>query len=118
MNIVNPGLYTFFYSVDDGGTMFIDGTMMADNDGAKGPAGCSATVNLSGGLHTFLVKYYQGGGGAGIAITYQGPDTNNVAILLPSSAYANPDGTAGTLQIANNNSLGSGPVSLSLLRQL
>ncbi len=113
LNIVNPGLYTFFYSVDDGGTMFIDGTMMADNDGAKGPAGCSATVNLSGGLHTFLVKYYQGGGGAGIAITYQGPDTNNVAILVPPSAYANPDGTAGTLQIANNNSLGSGPVSLS-----
>ena len=116
IDIVAPGTYTFGLNSGAGSQLLVDGQIVVDNDGrhplAAGPT--TATINLTAGLHSFQVKYFQTNlAGAGILVLYQGPDTGNQLIPIPSSALSTSLGTAGTLQIASAAALGSGPIELS-----
>ncbi len=60
--IENPGLYRFRLVSDDGAMLYIDGELVADNDGVHPPEVRLASRRLAGGMHTIHVPYFQGPG--------------------------------------------------------
>jgi hypothetical protein len=58
--INEPGKYGFGLLSDDGAKLYIDGKVRIDNDGTHDPVAKIALVELSGGIHTIRVSYFQG----------------------------------------------------------
>jgi hypothetical protein len=58
--IEHPGLYRFRLVSDDGAMLYIDGQLVADNDGVHSPEVRLASIRLAGGMHTIRVPYFQG----------------------------------------------------------
>jgi hypothetical protein len=58
--IEKPGLYGFELASDDGSRLYIDSQIVVDNDGIHPLATRSGIVELSGGIHTIRVLYFQG----------------------------------------------------------
>jgi hypothetical protein len=58
--IEKPGLYRFRLISDDGAMLYIDGQLVADNDGVHSTTVRLASLRLAGGLHTIRVPYFQG----------------------------------------------------------
>jgi autotransporter-associated beta strand protein len=95
LNIVTAGSYSISTTSDDGSVAFIDG---GDGTGPNGlPAVSnnmyqgankvtSSAINLTAGLHALTVGFYQGGGGQGLLVEYNGPDTVGVDATIPNSA--------------------------------
>jgi mono/diheme cytochrome c family protein len=68
------GEYEFFSNSDDGSQLFIDEKMVVDNDGEHAPAEKSGKVKLKSGDHTFMVTFFQGGGGAEFKVQWKAPN--------------------------------------------
>ena len=60
--IETPGLYRFRLTSDDGAMLYIDGQLIADNDGIHSTTVRLGSIRLGGGTHTIRVPYYQGPG--------------------------------------------------------
>ena len=58
--IEKPALYGFALTSDDGARLFIDDQPVVVNDGLHAPMTKSGIVELSGGIHTIRVQYFQG----------------------------------------------------------
>lgn len=58
--IEQPGPYTFFLTSDDGSKLYIDDRLLIDNDGIHPAEQKDGTLDLSGGIHTIRVSYFQG----------------------------------------------------------
>ena len=58
--VERPGLYTFLLTSDDGANLYIDGDLTVDNDGLHPPQDKTGTVELTRGVHTIRVSYFQG----------------------------------------------------------
>jgi len=58
--VERPGSYTFSLLSDDGSRLYIDDRPVIDNDGVHPPLEKRAEVNLSGGVHSIRVSYFQG----------------------------------------------------------
>jgi len=58
--IQNPGIYTFSLLSDDGARLYIDDLLVIDNDGLHPPLERRGDVNLTGGVHSIRVSYFQG----------------------------------------------------------
>lgn len=54
------GRYGFRLLSDDGSQLYIDDSLVIDNDGTHGPLSMSSSMSLSAGRHRFRVKYFQG----------------------------------------------------------
>jgi hypothetical protein len=65
--IDRPGKYQFSLLSDDGSKLYIDNKTVIDNDGGHPPIALTATIKLSGGIHSIRVSYFQGPGG-GLAL--------------------------------------------------
>ena len=69
-DIMIPGTGTtpvpinFATTSDDGSMLYIDGNAVVDNNNFQAATQATGLVNLTPGLHTIDVEYYQGGGGA------------------------------------------------------
>jgi hypothetical protein len=58
--IERPGLYRFRLVSDDGAMLYIDGQLVADNDGVHSTMVRLGSIRLAGGMHTIRVPYFQG----------------------------------------------------------
>lgn len=58
--IEKPGLYRFRLISDDGALLYIDGQLVADNDGVHSPMARLGSLRLAGGMHAIRVPYFQG----------------------------------------------------------
>jgi len=58
--IEKPGLYRFRLVSDDGAMLYIDGQLIADNDGVHSTTVRLGSIRLAGGAHTIRVPYFQG----------------------------------------------------------
>lgn len=57
-----PGRYTFTVASDDGSAIWVDGQKVVAVDGVHPKQSASGQVQLSAGMHTVEVHYFQGGG--------------------------------------------------------
>lgn len=60
--IETPGFYRFRLTSDDGAMLYIDGQLIADNDGIHSTTVRLGSIRLAGGRHTIRVPYFQGPG--------------------------------------------------------
>lgn len=55
-----PGQYLFGLYSDDGSKLYIDGTLVVDNDGIHSAIGKQGSIKLSRGIHFVEIQYFQG----------------------------------------------------------
>lgn len=58
--VQTPGAYHFSLLADDAADLYIDDDLIIDNDGQHSPLLKEGTVNITKGVHTMRVSYYQG----------------------------------------------------------
>jgi uncharacterized repeat protein (TIGR03806 family) len=75
--IAIAGEYTFYTSSDDGSQLFIDGSLVVDNDGLHGVQEASNAIALSNGYHTIEVTMFENRGGQALSVNWEGPDTSD-----------------------------------------
>ncbi len=108
INIATPGNYTFYTTSDDGSSLTIDGTLVVDNDGNHAPRERNGTINLTAGIHTIIVLFYENSGGEVLDVEYEGPGIARQDIPF-SSLSCNPDiDNDGLPNIFDNDSDGDG----------
>ena len=71
--VPEDGVYGFHLTSDDGSHLFIDGSLVVDNDGVHGMRERSGYVALKEGLHQIELPFFQGRGGVGLALRCDGP---------------------------------------------
>ncbi len=60
LTITEAGTYQFATNSDDGSKLYIDNQLVVDNDFQHGQQTRSNTIELSAGVHTLRVEYFQG----------------------------------------------------------
>ena len=112
-DILIPGTGTlpvpvnFATTSDDGSMLYIDGNAVVSNNNFQGPTRATGLVDLTPGLHTIDIEYYQGNGGATMDAQWD-PTGGTNFVDIPNSAFPQPvnfltkTGT-GTLTLSNND---------------
>ncbi|MFT4031259.1 MAG: family 20 glycosylhydrolase [Siphonobacter sp.] len=70
ISVPETGVYSFFYTCDDGGILRIADRMVVDNDGNHFPIEKSGQVALKKGAHPFEADFIEGGGGFTLKLKY------------------------------------------------
>ncbi|MCB9058597.1 MAG: alpha-L-fucosidase [Calditrichae bacterium] len=74
IQINKTGVYTFFTDSDDGSRLYINNTLVADNDGLHSLHEESGAVALQKGLHLIKVTFFENSGGDDLIVSWKGPD--------------------------------------------
>ncbi len=69
------GNYRFWTQSDDGSRLYVNGTLVVDNDGLHGMAWQEGTIALSAGTHTVEVLFFEQDGGAGLSVWWSNSGT-------------------------------------------
>jgi hexosaminidase len=70
IDIPETGIYSFFFTCDDGGVLYIDDQQVIDNDGLHAPLEKSGQAALEKGLHPIRLDFVEGGGGYTLLLQY------------------------------------------------
>ena len=73
LEVDRAGNYTFRVASDDGSKLWVDGKLIADNDGIHPTSEKSGRVRLDKGRHEVVVGYFDGAGQAELEVDYEGP---------------------------------------------
>lgn len=73
IRVPTGGAYTFSITSDDGSRLYIDDTLLIDNDGVHGEQEMSGRIALVAGLHPIKVYMFQGVGDQVLSASVQGP---------------------------------------------
>ena len=97
LSITTGGTYTFQTRSDDGSQLFLDGTMIVNNDGLHGPVTVtSAGQALTAGTYILVATFFENGGGNVMEVNMSGPDTGSVYMDLGPYAGAQVPTVSGT----------------------
>lgn len=78
--IPETGIYSFFFTCDDGGILYIGDQVVVDNDGLHSPLLKSGQIALEKGLHPFKLDFIEGGGGYTLKLDYSYKDSKPESI--------------------------------------
>ena len=73
IRIPQTGVYVFYVKSDDGSKLSVAGKEVVANDGVHGMTEEKSEVALEAGWHPFELIYFQGRGGLGLELSWQGP---------------------------------------------
>lgn len=73
IQIDKGGLYKFFLKSDDGSRLYINGKLVIDHDGQHATSEKSGSMNLSEGLHSVRVEYFEKLWDEYLTLFYEGP---------------------------------------------
>ncbi|CAE7294515.1 rsgI3 [Symbiodinium microadriaticum] len=83
----NAGNYKFYTASDDGSLLYLNGEQVVDNNGCHGEHERSSHHKFLGpGVHRLVVDMCEMGGGEAFKLRYEGPDTGNSKVMIPTSA--------------------------------
>ncbi len=82
LTVTNAGSYSFDLTSDDGAQLWIDGVLLADNDGVHGQQSVSGSTSLSQGEHLIEILYFDQSGTEKLSVNMTGPDTGGHPIDL------------------------------------
>ncbi|CAJ1365276.1 unnamed protein product [Effrenium voratum] len=90
ITVQSSGDYTFYLGSDDGSQLFLDGSLVVDNDGTHGfRTRTSVPQTLAAhSMHMVTVLFFQTIGSHGVRLQYLGPDTGGQVLLVPSSVLS------------------------------
>lgn len=125
IEISEAGSYTFFTGSDDGSLLYIDGTLVVNNDGLHGVVEQSGTYTFANtGRYPIKVTFFENGGGEYLQVQYDPPGaapkqlipdsklflTGNTMLMRQAaqepeiSVYPNPFTTKITIDVTGNTS--------------
>jgi len=70
LDIPQDGIYSFYFTCDDGGTLKIAGREVVDNDGNHAPLEKNGQVALKKGYQKIALDFIEGGGGYTLQLKY------------------------------------------------
>ncbi len=73
IEIPTDGKYTFWTTSDDGSTLQIGDQVVIENDGTHAPRERRGEKALTKGFQAFELRFFQGGGGAELSVSWAGP---------------------------------------------
>jgi hypothetical protein len=73
INIQTGGEYTFYTNSDDGSKLYVNGSLVVDNDGLHGMRERSGTVSLTAGKHLIVVTYFEKIDSQDLTVSFAGP---------------------------------------------
>lgn len=82
LKIDKGGIYTLTCTSDDGSKVWVDGTLVVDNDGSHGAGSVVAKMDLAPGYHRLLIKYFEDYEGECLDFELEGQGVN--ATELPA----------------------------------
>lgn len=88
ISIATAASYTFYLKSDDGSRLWLDGTLLIDNDGVHGMVEKSASRTLTAGSHDLRIEFFENGGGAGLIASWAGPGIAKQ--IIPASVLSPP----------------------------
>ncbi|MEO2049650.1 MAG: PA14 domain-containing protein, partial [Pirellulales bacterium] len=84
IHIPKAGKYTFFTNSDDGSRLYIDKTLVVNNDGTHGMSKKKGSITLPRGSHPIVVTYFDNGGNDGLDVSWKGPGMKQQEIAAKS----------------------------------
>lgn len=122
LQIDNAGTYRFYTSSDDGSRLYINNTLIVDNDGWHAATVRSGTYNFSSaGKYAIRVTYFQEGGGQSLAVRYNAGTGNNysLASAIPDNKLfednSNSSGRIASTTPADQNTIESTHLSSEMV---
>jgi hypothetical protein len=73
VSLPEKGTWKFTLRSDDGSQLYINRSLVIDNDGWHAVTDKSATIELSGGVHELEVRFFEYEGGAALQLFIEGP---------------------------------------------
>jgi len=73
IHIPKSGRHEFSIASNDGSRIYINDQLIVNNDGLHGMVEKNGEIDLSAGLHSIIVTYFDNGGSAGLAVNWAGP---------------------------------------------
>lgn len=70
IDVPETGVYSFFFTCDDGGVLYVNGEVVVDNDGQHSSVLKSGQAALGKGLHAFDLDFLEAGGGYTLQLQY------------------------------------------------
>jgi hexosaminidase len=70
LDVPQDGIYSFYLTCDDGGTLKIAGREVVDNDGLHSAIEKNGQIALKKGLHSIALDFIEGGGGYTLKLKY------------------------------------------------
>ena len=111
LEVPASGDYTFTLNSDDGSRLYIDGSLVVDNDGRHAVQEASGTVSLSEGDHAITVDYFEATGGEILGVMWASDTISKGPI---PSEYLSPtrpaSATRHTLELKAGWNLVSSPI--------
>ena len=89
INVPTTGTYTFNTSSDDGSNLWIDGSLVVNNNNSQPVTTRSGSANLTAGEHQIVIGYWQGGGGYGLDAQMSGVGNTSMVDIGPSMTASN-----------------------------
>jgi hypothetical protein len=86
INVPKHGKFNFFLTSDDGSRLFVDGTLVANNDERHVEQTVVGTIHLDAGFHDLEVEYFQHDGGKKLELLWAGPGIHYSEV--PSSSLS------------------------------
>ena len=92
VKITTAGEYLLCLLSDDGSSLSVDGVAVVQNLNFFSYNRQCGKTHLLAGVHSVLVSYFQIAEEAGVLLTYSGPDTSNIEVVLqcPSAVSTFP----------------------------
>jgi len=85
IKIDKDGEYTFYLNSDDGSKLFINNSLLIDNDGLHGSKEVSAKTKLGPGKNPVKILYFESGGNQSLKLEFEGPDISRR--IIPASNF-------------------------------
>ncbi|MCD8193158.1 MAG: family 20 glycosylhydrolase [Tannerellaceae bacterium] len=70
IEVPETGIYSFYFTCDDAGMLYIADRLVIDNEGPHSPVEKSGQVALEKGIHPFRLDFVEGGGGYTLLLQY------------------------------------------------
>src|SRR5579862_850210 len=90
LRVEKAGKTSLWTESDDGSRLIIDGKTVVDNGGVHPMTEKSGSADLSAGDHEVKIEFFQGGGGAGVVVSWQPPGGRRQSI--PAKAFFHKKG--------------------------
>ncbi len=88
LRIPTAGTWTFYTKSDDGSQVWVDGRLVAGNDGVHTVRETSGAISLPAGIHRITVAYFNVTGAQSLEVSYAGPGVAKQ--IIPSTALYQP----------------------------
>jgi chitodextrinase len=111
LNLKETGKYLFRITSDDGSKLFIDDSVVVDNDGKHGNRRLTSdSLFLPAGLHTIRVQYFDYEGNQNLVVQYSGPGISDgqTFINIPDVALKSGEFTTPTPPSGPTNLVATG----------